>query len=135
MGSQGLTGIIARQEWLTPVEDTVQDAVRTAFRSGGPTAQKMKNALHGTWLGHPLHPALTDVPIGAWTAAMLFDAIDAVSDRRDFRIATEGALAIGIAGALAAAAAGLTDWQDIDPPARRIGLTHGLLNVGGVVLF
>jgi len=66
---------------------------------------------------------------------MLFDAIDAVSDRRDFRIATEGALAIGIAGALAAAAAGLTDWQDTDPPARRMGLTHGLLNVGGVALF
>src|SRR5215472_4183084 len=102
MGTQGMAGIIARQEWLSPIEDRLQDALRKAFRSGGPTGQKIKNALHGVWLGHPLHPALTDVPIGAWTAAMVFDAIDAVSGRKDFRIATEGALAIGIAGALAA---------------------------------
>lgn len=78
---------------------------------------------------------LTDVPIGAWTAAMVFDLIDAISDRRDLRVAADAALIVGIAGALAAAIAGITDWQHTDPPERRIGLGHGLLNVGGVALF
>ncbi len=66
---------------------------------------------------------------------MVFDVIDAMGDRREFGAAADAALTIGIVGALGAAAAGLTDWQDTDPPARRIGLVHGLLNVGGVALF
>lgn len=135
MLTESTTGVIARQEWLKPIEETVQRGIQNAFRSGGPAGQRVRNALHGTWLGHPLHAALTDVPIGAWTAAMVFDAIDAVTDRKDFGVAADGALAVGIAGALCAAVAGLTDWQDTDPPARRIGLTHGLLNIGAVALF
>lgn len=66
---------------------------------------------------------------------MVFDTIDAVSDRGEFGVAAGSALAVGILGALGAALAGLTDWSDTDPPARRIGLIHGLLNVGGVSLF
>ena len=135
MAVQSASGLIARQEWLTPIEDTLRHLVRNAYRGGGPTGQKIKNVLHGTWLGHPLHAALTDVPIGAWTAAMVFDAIDAISHRDEFGTAARSALAVGIAGALAAAVAGLTDWGDTDPPARRIGLIHGVLNVGGVALF
>jgi len=135
MATEGVTGEIARQDWLAPVEESVQHGIQKAFRSAGPAGQKIKNALHGTWLGHPFHVVLTDVPIGAWTAAMVFDGIDAVSGRNRFGAAADGALTIGIAGALAAAVTGLTDWQDTDPPARRIGLTHALLNVGGVALF
>ncbi len=135
MGTQGVTGMISRQDWLRPVEETLQQAIHRAFQSGGPTGRKVKNALHGTWLGHPLHAALTDVPIGAWTAAMCFDVIDAVGDRKEFGVAADAALMVGIVGALGAAVAGLTDWQDTDPPARRIGLTHGLMNVGSVALF
>lgn len=135
MDDQDETGVMARQEWLTPVEEAAQQAIHTAFRSAGPAGQKIKNALHGTWLGHPLHAALTDVPIGAWTVAMVFDVIEAISNRNEFRIAADSAMILGVAGALGAALAGLTDWQDTDPPARRTGLTHGLLNVGGVALF
>jgi nitrite reductase/ring-hydroxylating ferredoxin subunit/uncharacterized membrane protein len=135
MGTRGTIGVIARQEWLRPAEEKLQHALHKAFESAGPNGQKAKNALHGTWLGHPLHAALTDIPIGAWTAAMVFDVIDAVSGRKEFGVAADTALGLGIAGALAAAVAGLTDWQDTDPPARRIGLTHGLMNVGGVALF
>ncbi len=133
--AQSTGELIARQEWLTPIEDMLRREVRDVYRSGGATGQKIKNALHGTWLGDPLHVALTDVPIGAWTAAMVFDAIDAISDRGEFGTAAGSALAVGIVGALGAAVAGLTDWSDTDAPARRIGLIHGLLNVGGVALF
>lgn len=135
MGSQGTIGVIARQEWLGPIEEASQQAIHGAFRSAGPAGQKVKNALHGTWLGHPLHAALTDVPIGAFTAAMVFDLIGAINNRREFRVAAHSAITLGIVGALGAAVAGLTDWQDTEPPARRVGLTHGLLNVGGVALF
>lgn len=135
MGTQSTTRVIARQEWLTPVEDKLQHVIHQAFQNAGPTGRKIKNALHGVWLGHPLHAALTDVPIGAWTAALVFDVIDAVSSREEFRVAADSALTLGIAGALASAVTGLTDWQDTDPPARRIGLTHGLMNAGGVALF
>ncbi len=135
MENQGLTGVIARQEWLTPAEEKLQSAIHGAFRSAGPAGQKIKNVLHGVWLGHPLHVALTDVPIGAWTAAMVLDVIDTISDSGEFGAAADSVLMIGVAGALGSAVSGLTDWQDTDPPARRIGLTHALLNIGGVALF
>src|SRR5689334_20879360 len=43
--------------------------------AGRPKFRRAKDFLNGTWLGHPLHPALTDVPIGAWTVAVVFDAL------------------------------------------------------------
>jgi len=47
------------------VGESLQKLVHKAFASGGPSGQKIKNFLNGTWLGHPLHAVLTDVPIGA----------------------------------------------------------------------
>ena len=58
-----------------------------AFASADPSAQKVKNFLNGTWLGHPLHVILTDVPIGAWTTALVFDALELVSGRDEFATA------------------------------------------------
>lgn len=133
MRSDDVIGKIERQEWLKPTEEGLQDLAHKAFRFRG--GQQVKNFLHGTWIGHPLHSILTDIPIGAWTAAIVFDALDSLSPRRKSGLAADSAVALGLAGALAAASTGLTDWQDIDPPARRIGLVHGFLNVASVVLF
>lgn len=133
MRSDGITGSVGRQEWLTPAEEGLQKLIHKAFHFEG--GQGVKNFLHGTWVGHPLHSILTDVPIGAWTTAMMFDAMDSMSHRRQYSVAADTALALGLVGALGAAACGLTDWQDIDPPARRIGLVHGVLNVASVALF
>jgi nitrite reductase/ring-hydroxylating ferredoxin subunit/uncharacterized membrane protein len=135
MGTEGMMGSIARQEWLKPVEESLQKLVHRAFSAGGTRGQKVKNFLHGTRIGHPLHVILTDIPIGAWTAGLVFDGLDMVSENRGFRVAADGALGIGVAGAVAAALAGLADWSDVDPPARRIGLSHAALNVGGLTLF
>jgi nitrite reductase/ring-hydroxylating ferredoxin subunit/uncharacterized membrane protein len=133
MRNDGVIGNIGRQDWMEPAEEGLQKLVHDAFEfSGGRYA---KNFLHGTWLGEPLHVILTDVPIGAWTAAIVFDALDSMSPRRQYSIAADTAVALGLAGAVGAAATGLTDWQDIDPPARRIGLVHGLLNVASMALF
>jgi nitrite reductase/ring-hydroxylating ferredoxin subunit/uncharacterized membrane protein len=108
---------------------------RALYANGRPSAQKIRNFLNGTWLGEPLHVVLTDVPIGAWTVAIIFDALDLSRKRREFSLAADTSVAIGLLGAAGAAATGITDWSDVDPPARRLGLIHGLLNVGVTALF
>ena len=118
------------------VEERLQRALDKAlYADGSPEAQKLRNFLNGTWLGEPLHVVLTDLPVGAWTVAMFFDLLDWALDRREFASAADASIAIGLAGAAGAAATGITDWSDVDPPARRLGLIHGLLNLGGTALF
>jgi nitrite reductase/ring-hydroxylating ferredoxin subunit/uncharacterized membrane protein len=119
-----------------PLDEKIQKAIDKAlYANGNPAAQKVRNFLNGTWLGEPLHAALTDVPIGAWTAAMVFDALEMINSRHEFAVAADTSVVIGLAGAASAAITGVTDWSDVDPPARRLGLIHGLLNVGATALF
>src|ERR1700740_3638088 len=66
---------------------------------------------------------------------MIFDALDLIRNRREFSRAADTSIAIGPLGAAGAAVTGITDWSDVDPPARRLGLIHGLLNVGVTALF
>jgi nitrite reductase/ring-hydroxylating ferredoxin subunit/uncharacterized membrane protein len=119
-----------------PIEEKLQKALDKALYAGGnPEAQRLRNFLNGTWLGEPLHVVLTDIPIGAWTAAMVFDAISLVRFGRKAGWAADASIAIGLAGALGSAATGATDWSDVDPPARRTGLIHGALNLSATALF
>jgi nitrite reductase/ring-hydroxylating ferredoxin subunit/uncharacterized membrane protein len=121
---------------IKPLEEKIQKAIDKAlYANGNPAAQKTRNFLNGTWLGEPLHVVLTDVPIGAWTVAMVFDALEMINSRYEFALAADTSVAIGLAGAAGAAITGVTDWSDVDPPARRLGLIHGLLNVGATALF
>src|SRR5437868_8308653 len=120
--------LIERQEWLEPVESGLQRAVGGTFDSAGTAGRKIRNFLHGVWLGHPLHPVLTDIPVGAWTAALILDLVD----ERD---GADLAVKVGLAGAVGSAVTGLTDWQATDGSARRIGLVHGLLNVAAATLY
>jgi nitrite reductase/ring-hydroxylating ferredoxin subunit/uncharacterized membrane protein len=66
---------------------------------------------------------------------MVFDALAMINSRHEFAMAADTSIAIGLAGAAGAAITGLADWSDVDPPARRLGLIHGLLNVGATALF
>src|SRR5438128_9609497 len=92
---------IERQKWLKPIEERLQTTVKGAFESAGPVGQKVKNALHGTWLGHSLHPVLTDVPLGAWTAALVLDLMEA-NGRAKYGPGADAAVAVGLAGAAGA---------------------------------
>lgn len=134
MSTEGLTGMIAQQEWLKPVEETLQKGIHTAF-DAAPGGRQVADVLHGTWIGHPLHVILTDIPLGCWSAAMIFDVVHAITGSRDWRTAADASIALGLLGAVGAAATGFTDWHQIDPPARRIGLVHGLMNTVGAGLF
>ena len=85
--------------------------------------------LHGgRWVGHPLHPALSDLPIGLWTSAMLLDALDNSPPSRRGLDAAGMLSAAGILAAGATALTGVTDWTVSDDQDRRVGLLHGLLN-------
>jgi nitrite reductase/ring-hydroxylating ferredoxin subunit/uncharacterized membrane protein len=84
----------------------------------------VKNALSGTWLGHRFHPLMVALPIGFWTGALLFDLIAT----RRARWAADTLVGAGIAAAVPTAAAGLSDWADAPPEARRVGLVHASCN-------
>jgi nitrite reductase/ring-hydroxylating ferredoxin subunit/uncharacterized membrane protein len=117
---------------LESVAEPLSTAVRDAFESGGETGHQIKNALHGVWLGHPLHPVFTDLPLGAWTTALALDA--SANGNRDLRRAATFAMGVGLAGAAGAAVTGLTDWSETDGKPRREGLIHGLLNIAATTL-
>lgn len=135
MATEAVIKAIDRQDWLEKASEAINPVIIEAFKAGGETGQEIKNALHGTWLGHPLHPVLTDIPIGAWTTAIVFDGLETLSGRKEFRPGADAAVAIGLVGAVGAAITGITDWSDTYGRGRKIGLMHGLLNTGGTLLF
>jgi nitrite reductase/ring-hydroxylating ferredoxin subunit/uncharacterized membrane protein len=91
---------------------------------------RFKDALHGVWLGHPLHPLLTDLPIGFWTSAFVLD----LGGRRT-RTAADTLVALGIVTALPTAAAGVADWSELNQPERRGGLLHATANLTATTLY
>jgi nitrite reductase/ring-hydroxylating ferredoxin subunit/uncharacterized membrane protein len=115
------------------VAEPLSRAVRSSYEAGGTTGRTAKNLLHGTWLGHPLHPVVTDVPLGAWTAALALDL--AANGDPGMRRAARLAVGVGLAGAVASAVTGLTDWSETGGRSRRTGLVHGLLNIAATALF
>jgi Ferredoxin subunits of nitrite reductase and ring-hydroxylating dioxygenases len=84
----------------------------------------IKNALSGTWLGHQLHPALTDVPIGAWAAATVLD----LTAGKEGAAAARRLVGLGILAAVPTAAAGASDWADTYGAEQRVGLVHAAAN-------
>lgn len=126
---------IARQEWLDQIGEPLQKLLTAAYESGGETGQRIKNCIHGTWLAHPLHPVLTDLPIGAWTTAIVLDIFGREGGSKRLAAGADASVGIGLVGAAGAAVSGLTDWQHIDGRSRRIGLLHGLLNIGAFLLY
>ena len=117
---------------LDRLGEPLSAAVRHGYEAAGPAGARAKDAAHGVWLGHPLHPVFTDIPLGAWTTALALDAA-ADGDRGMTRAATF-AIGVGLVGALGAAITGLTDWSETQGEARRTGLVHGLLNIAATGL-
>jgi nitrite reductase/ring-hydroxylating ferredoxin subunit/uncharacterized membrane protein len=126
--------VVARQPWLDAVGKPLSEAVRALFRNAGPAGVTAKNALHGVWLGHPLHPVLTDVPIGAWTTALALDAREVTTGDAAYGRAADFAVGVGLVAAVGAAITGLNDWSETEGRSRRLGLLHGLLNVTATAL-
>jgi nitrite reductase/ring-hydroxylating ferredoxin subunit/uncharacterized membrane protein len=122
-----LTAWLDRLGWLRTLSDWLTGAL-------GPIRERHQDnlvleLLHGgRWVGHPLHPALSDLPIGLWAGVMVLDATDRDPAPRRGTDAAGMLSAAGILAAGATALTGLTDWTVSNDQDRRVGLFHGLLN-------
>ena len=130
-----LERFVDQQQWLDAVGDPLQKFVNSVFSSRGETGKQVKNFLNGTWLAHPLHPVLTDVPVGAWTTTCVLDALSLLSGDDSLSAAADISLATGLAGAAGSAVTGWTDWSDTYGEERKVGLLHGLTMVAATLLY
>src|SRR4051794_2543582 len=94
--------IFAQLPWLDTVADVVQPAVVQAYEKAGPPGKVVKDLLNGVPLGHPLHAALTDVPIGAWTMAQMLDVIAITSGDESLDKAADLLVGAGVVSAVGA---------------------------------
>jgi nitrite reductase/ring-hydroxylating ferredoxin subunit/uncharacterized membrane protein len=117
---------LERLEALDKVAKPLAEAVGRAVQP-----RVVRNLLSGTDLGEPLHPVLTDLPIGAWVMSVLLDTVGGP--------AAEGAadllVTAGVVAAVPTAAAGLNDWSDTAGPETRVGLVHATLNTTALSLY
>jgi len=115
---------VGHAQRLDPAARTLTAVVQRRVGTG-PRA----DALHGVWLGQPVHPALTGLPMGFWTSAAVLDFVPG-SER-----AARALIALGLAGSVPAAAAGLADWSALHREQQRVGLAHGAASAGAWALF
>jgi nitrite reductase/ring-hydroxylating ferredoxin subunit/uncharacterized membrane protein len=123
---QAVAARIERFDVLDPVSEPLQKGVRSVV----PEDSELKDLLSGTWLGHPLHPPLTDVVIGAWTSALLLDLVGGERGRE----AADRLIAAGVLAAVPTASAGLSDWAELRGGTRRVGSVHAIGNTTALLL-
>jgi nitrite reductase/ring-hydroxylating ferredoxin subunit/uncharacterized membrane protein len=126
---------VARQNIAAPIErfgalDGISERLQPLVRRVVSPDSGLKDVLSGTWLGHPLHPPLTDVVIGAWTSALLLDVVG----NENHAEASERLVGAGVVAAVPTAAAGLSDWADLRGGDRRVGSVHAIGNSTALVL-
>lgn len=129
---------------MRPVARTLIKRIEN-FRGADPAARRVaravsrvvphnsqtKDLLSGTWLGHPLHPPMTDVVVGSWTAAVVLDVLPGTRCQP----ASDRLVGLGLLAALPTVATGATDFADLSGKTRRVGLVHAAGNTTAAVLF
>ncbi len=132
---------IDSQNWLEGFSDGLQRFVGGTFKVGGPPVRWLKNLSHGVWFGHPMHPAVTDIPIGAWVGTLILDIIwliernSAPDTAKTLALASNILVIIGLVGALLSVLSGTIDWNDTYGKERRVGITHGIVNTVATLLY
>jgi nitrite reductase/ring-hydroxylating ferredoxin subunit len=117
---RALVDHIGRDERLDRVAEPLSSLASSVTRR-----DDVKRLLSGAWLGHRLHPTLTDVPIGAWTSASILDLIGGRAGRRVAR----RLVGVGIVASLPTVASGLSDWHDTSGETKRVGVVHAAANI------
>ncbi|HEY1739524.1 MAG TPA: Rieske 2Fe-2S domain-containing protein [Acidimicrobiia bacterium] len=118
---------IGRIESLDKIAGPLADVVRRAL----PQYSARKDVLNGTWLAHPLHPLLTDIPIGSFTSTTVLDLVGGSQSEH----AADLLLKLGLASSVLTAAAGAADWADKYGEESRTGAVHAIANAVGVALY
>jgi nitrite reductase/ring-hydroxylating ferredoxin subunit/uncharacterized membrane protein len=134
-GIAGRMEPVARERVAERIErldaiDVVAEPLQRALRAGIPQGTRLKDLLSGTWLGHPLHPPLTDVVIGSWTGALVVDAIGGAGGEAP----ADALVATGILAAVPTALAGASDWAELLGGTRRVGAVHAVGNTTALLL-
>jgi nitrite reductase/ring-hydroxylating ferredoxin subunit/uncharacterized membrane protein len=111
--------------------DAFAEFGQTAVRRAVPQGSRVKDILSGTWLGHPLHPPLTDAVIGSWLSGGLLDLLGGKEAER----AADRLIGIGCLAALPTALAGLSDWAELRGGPRRVGVVHAAGNTTALALY
>lgn len=127
----------ARAPLIERLSDALQTGIKPLVGSNWRAPRRLKTLLSGTWLGHPLHPLLTDIPIGSWVLAALFDIIWLIAPKT-WGWAAQAAvvvIVVGILGGLVAVWSGMADWSDTYGAERNTGFWHGLLNTSALLLY
>lgn len=100
---------------LDPVVDRLQPVADRLIAEPA-----LRDALHGRKAGHALHPALTDLPLGSWTSAMLLDIFGGRRSREAARLLT----GLGVLTVPPTALTGWAEWASSDRRAKRVGVVH-----------
>lgn len=131
--SEALDAAITHVPVIRASAKSLQRVFNAVFLDG--PLRPLKIFASGSWLEHPLHPLLTDVPVGAWTVTLLLYLAALFFGVNGIGIAIGLAMGLGILAALAAIAVGFMDWMDVDPTELAVGLIHALVNITGTLLF
>src|SRR5205807_8247352 len=116
-------------ETVERVAKSVQPLIANALGDTGESKSPLANFLHGTWMGHPLHPILTDVPIGAWLSAALLDSVALLTKSDRMLPAADFCVNAGVVSAVLTATAGLADWSQTSRRPARVGARQRTLNI------
>ncbi len=119
---------------LEKVALKIAHAVHAAVMEGGAGTRKLADLLHGTWLGHPLHPMLTDVVVGAWTIGAFFDLVSLFKKSRQAETIADALTQVGNFAALPTMLSGLTDFSAMPEPVANLALAHATANSIGFAL-
>jgi nitrite reductase/ring-hydroxylating ferredoxin subunit/uncharacterized membrane protein len=120
-----INSLVDRQAgWAKPLGEKAQHALGDVFA----TRRPLKDLLNGTWFGHPVHPALTDVPVGAMTMAALFDVTGQEG-------AADVAVAVGLVGMAGAAATGAADAVDTYARPQVLATVHATCMTASVAAY
>jgi nitrite reductase/ring-hydroxylating ferredoxin subunit/uncharacterized membrane protein len=127
-------------QWLNRIPglgktgDTLAHTLHNTVLNGGDGIRQVADLLHGTWMGHPLHPVLTDVVVGGWSLGLLFDVVSLVIDSREAEIVADALTAAGTVAAVPTILSGLADYSTIPHDAADAGLVHAVANDVAFVL-
>jgi nitrite reductase/ring-hydroxylating ferredoxin subunit len=119
-------GILTKLESADVLDRVVEPAQKAArLLPSGP----VRDALHGTWLGHPVHPMLVQASVGAWMSAGVLD----------LRPGDDGAsrrlVAFGLLMSAPAVLAGAADWSEQHEQQLRVGVVHAVTNGAAMGLY
>lgn len=118
---------VARLEHLTVLDPVIREVQHAVLALMKPRA--VEDVLHGVPAGHPVHPVLVQIPIGAWTSAAVLDLLPGTAR------ASRVLVGVGVLASGAAILTGWADWARTRPEQQRVGIVHAAANEIGTVAY